>query len=53
MAPKRFPKQTQMNNFFPKASDGIHKLNTAKQFLIDSERQKLEAEDKKKADADK
>ena len=53
MLPKRFPKQTQMNNFFPNVSKGIHKLNTAKQFLMDSDRQKQEAEGKKKADADK
>jgi len=53
MLPNRFPKQTKLNNFFQKASDGIHKLNTAKQFLVDSERQKQEAENKKKADADK
>ena len=53
MLPKRFPKQTQMRNFFPKVSVVIHKINTAKQFQMDSERQKQEAEDKKKADADK
>ena len=52
MSPKRFPKQTQMNLFFSNVSPGIHKLNTEKQFLMDSERQKQEAENKKKADAD-
>ena len=54
MLPKRsLSKQTQMRNFFPKVSVVIHKINTAKQFQMDSERQKQEAEDKKKADADK
>ena len=44
--------QTNANEIFPpNVSDGIHKLNTAKQLLMDSERQKQEAEDKKKADA--
>jgi hypothetical protein len=53
MSSKRFPKQTEIKKFFSKVSPAIHELNTKKQFIVDSERQKQEAEDKKKADADK
>ena len=43
----------QITNFFSAVSSGVHTLNRAKQFVVDSERQEKEAKDKTKADADK
>ena len=51
MSRRKFPKQMQIKSFF--VSSGDHKLNEAKQFLVDSERQEKEEKDKTKADADK